>query len=273
VSRRIVELYEALREDERLQKDWEQNQPREDRCLEAPLIVMTPREIATAALIWLKVQFEPGIQNLDKPDPDESLMKWAQVHRKDLCKGGPRLVKVIKNAEASQQEKWAALASLAYYRDRKAQNDLVRCHWSPHGLRALAEATVEEFQAAHLKVTSRNAPLGIIGVAGLLVKPPVPITRPLPKIPGVGEERSDAIGVFGFSQGWPITDRALWQFCTRHRVFTPEEENAKNYGTRNRLFMKHWESLLAAFPSVEPGEIAATLYLWTNEAERYGFQY
>jgi hypothetical protein len=190
VSRRIVELYEALREDERLQKDWEQNQPREDRCIGAPLIVMAPREIATAALIWLKVQFEPGIQNLDKPD------------RKDLCKGGPRHVKVIKNAEASRQEKWATLASPAYCRDRKAQNDLVRCHWSPHGLRALAGTAVEEFQAAQLKVTNRNAPLGIIGVAGLLVKPPVPINRPLPKIPVVGEEEGDAITVRENCRQW-----------------------------------------------------------------------
>lgn len=273
MSEGIVRLYEAMGADERLQKDWEKNQPREDRCLESPLIVMTPREVATAALIWLKVQFEPCTRSLDKPEPDGALLEWAQVHRRDLCKGGPRLVKVIQNLEATQQEKWGAMASLAYYRDRSAQNSLVRCRWSHDGLQALAEASVEQVQAPHLRVTSKNAPMGVIGVAGLLIDPPEPVTRPLPEIPGVGEERSDAIGVFGFSQGWPITDGALWRICTRHGVFTAEEATAEGYARRNKLFRRHWEALLTAFPSVEPGEIAATLYLWTNEADRYGFQY
>ena len=273
MSEGIVRLYEAMGADDRLQKDWERNQPREDRCLESPLIVNTPREVATAALIWLKLQFEPGTQSLDKPEPDGSLLEWAQVHRRDLCKGGPRLLKVIANPAATQQEKWAAITSLAYYRNRSVENGIVRCRWSHDGLKALAKATVEEVQAPHLKVTGKYAFMGVIAVADLLTDPPDPVTRPLPEIPGVGEERSDAIGVFGFAQGWPITDEALWRTCARHGVFTPEEANAEGYARRNKFFRRHWEALLAAFPSVEPGEIAATLYLWTNEAERYGFQY
>jgi len=47
----LVAVYQALRADPRLQKNWEENQPRLDRCLEAPLIARTSREIATAALL------------------------------------------------------------------------------------------------------------------------------------------------------------------------------------------------------------------------------
>jgi len=273
VTEKIVALYQAMGADDRLQKDWQHNQPREDRCLESPLIAMTPREVATAALLWLKLNFEPHTQNVNTAETEGELLEWAYAHRKDLCKGGPRLVKVIENRQATLQEKWAATASLAYYRDRSAQNDLVRCPWSREGLQALASATVEQVQAPHLRVTGKNAPMGVIGVANLLIDPPAPVTRPLPKIPGVGEERSDAIGVFGFSQGWPITDEALWRVCTRHEVFIPEEANARGYTKRNKFFRRHWEALLTAFPALEPSEIAATLYLWTNEVERYGFQY
>ena len=269
----IVKLYNVLRADDRLQKDWEKNQSRNDRCLEAPLIVMTPREVATAALISIKMRFEPGIQNLAPPELDESLLEWAYTNREDLCKGGPRLVKVIQNPDASQEEKSAAVVSLSYYRDRNAENSHIKYPWSQQGLQALAHSIPEEVQSPHLKVTSKNAALGVIGVASMLVNPPNPITRPLPKLPGVGHERSDAIGVFGFSQGWPITDEALWQLCIRHNVFTEEDKNAKGYKKRNKYFMKHWKALLVAFPSADPGDIAANLYLWANEAHRYGHQY
>ena len=37
----IADLYGALRADNRLQQDWESNQPRVDRALESPLIAIT----------------------------------------------------------------------------------------------------------------------------------------------------------------------------------------------------------------------------------------
>lgn len=270
---RIVELYQAMGADGRLQKKWERNQSRSDRCLEAPLIVMTPREITTAALVWIKIHYEPSIECPCKPEYDRTLMEWAEAHRKDLCKGGPRLINVIRNPEASRREKIAAIASLAYYRDRNGENSLVRHLWSQAGLEALARATPEELQAPRLKVTGKHAYLGVIGVARLLLNPPRPITRPLPKIPGVADERSDVIGVFGFSQGWPITDKALWHLCTRHQVFDQEESKIAGYKQRNKAFRRHWNVLVAALPSVASDEISANLYLWANEAYRYEFDY
>jgi hypothetical protein len=60
MSEGIVRLYEAMQAGDRLKKDWERNQPREDWCLESPLIVNALREVATAALVWLNV--EAGVE-------------------------------------------------------------------------------------------------------------------------------------------------------------------------------------------------------------------
>ena len=37
---KITDLYRSLRDDSRLQKNWERNQPRIDRAFESPLIAL-----------------------------------------------------------------------------------------------------------------------------------------------------------------------------------------------------------------------------------------
>ena len=104
----IVALYRRLEADERLERDWEQKQPRTDRCIEAPLIVQTPRELATAAALVVKILHEPGADSIPVPPASAELLQWARDRRHDLCKGGPRLANVIEGSAASPQERAAA---------------------------------------------------------------------------------------------------------------------------------------------------------------------
>jgi hypothetical protein len=59
----ITDLYRAMLADDRLQKFWEQNQPRIDRAFDSPLIARTPREFATAALLIMKLHCLPDPSN------------------------------------------------------------------------------------------------------------------------------------------------------------------------------------------------------------------
>ena len=34
-----------------------------------------------------------------------------------------------------------------------------------------------------------------------------------------------------------------------------------------------WQQLVETYAAIAPDELAATLYLWANEATRYGFRY
>jgi len=269
----IIDLYSSLEADARLQRAWRENQGSRDRCLEAPLIVKTPREVATAALVWLKLKFDPEFKDSQKLIPEEDLLDWAYRNRKDRCIGGPRLVNLCRNPAATEEERQSAIASLLFYRDRFTKNPLVRTDWSDVGLQSLAASAPQDVVAPLLKVTSKYAPMGVIGVAQLLCTPPDVISYPLPKIPGVGEERSDAIGVFGFRQGWPITDENLWQLCAVHGLLNPTQAAATSYKERRKQFQPHWEALTNARPQIDPSELAATLYLWANEAGRYRFRY
>ena len=42
---KIVQFYQALKNDNRLQKNWEKNQSRIDRAFEAPMIARTVRNV------------------------------------------------------------------------------------------------------------------------------------------------------------------------------------------------------------------------------------
>lgn len=269
----VSHLYENLRTDQRLQQDWERHQSRIDRCIEAPLIVQTSREVATAALLWLKLVFEPKAAIINAPATPSNLLEWARAGRHDVCKGGPRLVNLLSTGYPSPEEAHAATASLFFYKDRTAPNGLMSCAWSEHGLKALAHAGVDDVLAKNLRVTGgQRAAGGVIDVAQLLVDPPDVLSRPL-GLRGVGDERGDAIGVFGFRQSWPITDENLWALCESHGVLSPTDITKKSYKARRRVFEPHWRALLEAYLEIPPDELAATLYLWANEAVRYGFRY
>ncbi|MFH1619886.1 MAG: hypothetical protein ABIG11_08275 [bacterium] len=96
----IEKLYKALRDDPRLQKDWERNQPRIDRALEAILIVRTPREVATACLLACKLRFEPAAAACRPPAFDNGLISWARTQKQ----GGARLANIVEEKTPADQE-------------------------------------------------------------------------------------------------------------------------------------------------------------------------
>jgi len=57
----------------------------------------------------------------------------------------------------------------------------------------------------------------------------------------------------------------------RHSLLRADEADIKGYDRRCSAFKPYWEHLIAA-RTESPGEIAATLYLWADEAERFGYE-
>lgn len=269
----IVDLYAALRDEPRLQKNWERNQPRFDRALEAILIVQTPREIATASLLAVKLRFEPTAAGLRAPRPDVELAAWARTQGR----GGARLAEMLEGGTpANEQAMAAAACSLRFYRDRGGANELVRLPWTSEGLARLAAAPPDNVINPALKPTSKYAAAGLPRLAALLGRP-LPLTddglrAQLRAIPGLGPERADAVGCFAYRQPWPIVDEYLWKMLIRHESICTDLAGASGYDRRRVLFEPYWQRLTHAGLG-DPNEIAAALYLWADEAERYGFRY
>ncbi|MFH1619892.1 MAG: hypothetical protein ABIG11_08305 [bacterium] len=270
----IEDLYKALRDDPRLQKNWERNQPRIDRALEAILIVRTPREAATACLLACKLRFEPAAAACRLPALDNELISWARTQKQ----GGARLANIVEGkTPADEEARTAAACALMYYRNRAEGNDLVRLPWTHAGLTRLGAAAPDSVINPALKPTqAARAAEGLPRLAALINSPPAvegdALRARLRDIPGLGPERADAVGCFAFRRSWPIVDEYLWQFLLRHQIIGPEAAKVSGYDCRRKLFEPHWQRLLAAGLG-DPTELAATLYLWADEAQRYGFSY
>lgn len=269
----IVSLYQQMRDDLRLQRDWERNQPRVDRALEAVLIARESREVATAVLLSIKLRCEPGAALL-QPLPDERLLSFARSQGR----GGCRLAKLIEaGVQVDEVTRAAAIHALQYYRDRSDPNPLVRLNWSAEGLRILAGSPVEEIIRPPLQPTwARRKAAGIRELAALLVQPPflteAELRQCLRAIPGLGPERADAAGVFAFRRGWPIVDEYLWRLLGRHGLIPASQRGITRYDHRCQVFEVQWQELVAS-QVASPDKLAATLYLWACEAERFGFSF
>jgi len=270
----ISKLYKALEQDKRLQKNWEQNQPRIDRALEGPLIARTPREVATAALLVMKLNFEEKAKLFLDVSSDSNLIEFARTQGA----GGTRLANIIEGKNyADQIAKSAAIHCLRFYRNRSSENGLVRLHWSQNGLKNLASAnTVQVINPAIKPTWALRKAISVKTLAVILAEPDAgasPFLRQrLRSLPGLGPERADAVGVFAFKQGWPICDEYLWRLMSRHSLVNDYEKSIQGYDKRRAAFESHWQQLLSS-ESTEPCELAATLYLWADEAERFGFTY
>lgn len=269
----IVDLYLALKQDPRLQKNWEANQPRVDRALESPLIARTPREVATAALLVMKIRCEPAAATCPVDPPGGDLIAFARTQGP----GGSRLAKVIEAAK-DDLAVVAASAALMYYRDRSASNPLVKTPWSAEGLKSLAQASPSNLINQLLRPTwAERKAVAASSIAGLILQDThmwsdQQVCNALTAIPGLGPERADAVAVFAFHRAWPIVDEYLWRLLDCHGLLDETETSANRYDCRRSLFEPAWKDLIQSVPE-EPNKIAATLYLWADEASRFGFRY
>jgi len=271
----IVDLYLALKADPRLQKDWEKNQPRIDRALEAPLIVLTPREVATSALLTVKLRFEPAeAKSFIDAQPDDRLISFT----KSQPRVGSRMAKILERETPADPIAYAAAVhTMRFYQNRSDENPLIRLPWSNEALRAVADANPENLINEALKpTTGLRAFECLTQLAALLTTDLREISEQslyskIRSIPGLGPERATAVGVSAFHQPWPIIDNYLWRLLADHRLITEEEARYKG-NRRHRAFESHWQKLLAAGLD-DPNEVAATLYLWADEANKFKYQY
>lgn len=274
----IEALYEAMKKDDRLQRNWERNQPRLDRALESPLIARTPREVATATLLAAKLKFEPCAERFREIGSSSIVMEFARSLDKRVA---TRLLKVLQGTEADHIAKAAVVHSLSFYADRAGDNPLVRLPWSPEALSRLATASPAEVINAALKPTLGVASTGtcVARLCGLFLSDvqassDIELRARLrsKEFPGLGPERADAVGVFAFQRPWPIVDDYLWRLLYAHGVITEQEFSARGYDSRRRVFEPHWRRLMSANHGT-PNAIAATLYLWADEASKSGYRY
>ena len=269
----VVDLYLTLKRDPRLQKNWETNQPRIDRALESPLIARTPREVATAAFLVMKIRCEPATAACEVSPPDHDLIAFGRTQGT----GASRLANVIE-ASPDDLVVAAATATLRYDRDRIAGNPLVKTPWSTDGLKALAKASPSDLIHPLLRPTwSERKAMAASTIADLLLQDTrawndQQLRTALTGITGLGSERADAVAVFAFSRPWPIVDEYLWRLLDSHGLLDERERAARNYESRRTLFEPAWLDLVRSATD-DPNEIAATLYLWADEASRFGFHY
>jgi len=271
----IIDLYLAMKNDSGLQKNWEKNQPRIDRAFESPLIARTPREVATAALLVIKLKYEPAAADFTQVTPDDNLISFAKTQGM----GGKRLANVIEGKTRGDDiAKVAAIHSLRFYQDRSTASHLIRMPWSREALEAIACTKPEELINPALKPTwALRKATSVSQLASFLTtnseKMPDNLLRSkLRSIPGLGPERADAVGVFAFYKPWPIVDQYLWSLLFSHGLIKVEQEKLKGYDQRREAFEPYWKELITAEID-EPNEIAATLYLWADEAARFGYHY
>ncbi len=190
----IVGLYSALKQDTRLQKNWEMNQSRIDRALESPLIARTPREVATAALLVMKIRCEPAVAPCQVAPPDDGLIAFGRTQGP----GGSRLANVIQ-AAPDDLVVAAASATLMYYLDRSASNPLVKKPWSTDGLKTSAQASPSDLIHPLLRPTwSERKAVAVSSIASLVMQDirvwgDQQLHSALRSIPGLGPERTDAV--------------------------------------------------------------------------------
>src|ERR1041385_1579633 len=130
-------VFERLEKIPALQrKDWELNQSGVDRGLEAVLIQRSPREIATYALVQLRLAAMPELRTACRiratsDGTPQHLLDWAETQKPKPS----MLMKVIASAtDATDDRRVAAVSVLKYYRRRDDENPAVKAPWTSAGL-------------------------------------------------------------------------------------------------------------------------------------------
>ena len=116
-SQEFAEVYAALEKIPGLQRrDWELNQSGVDRGMEAVLIQRTTGEVATYALVHLRVSAMPELRAASGPliGPDgetEYLLSWAETQKP---KPSSLLNVVRRTTDGNDGRRLVALAVLKY---------------------------------------------------------------------------------------------------------------------------------------------------------------
>ena len=121
-------------------RDWEHNQSGTDRGIEAVLIQRSPRELATYALIRIRITAMPELREAARTiggvsDAAADLRAWAV----EQGAAARTLANLIPDRPATCGYLLAAaLATLRYYRQREDENPIVRQPWTNEALHRAA---------------------------------------------------------------------------------------------------------------------------------------
>lgn len=276
----IQKLFGALEHFPGLQrKEWELNQSGKDRGMEAALIQRSPREVATYALVRLRLGAMPDLRQRCRRK------QWSKREVRGLTKwgrtqgaGGTMLSKAIEeewDGNCPNDKVMAALTSLQYYHDRTDENPAVKQPWTKGGYVRIASLDT----TALLEYPTRGKFWGekfetVKDLANYLRQKDFSDTedkevlRCLKSIPGVGDQTASMIALFWLGRPVPVLDNYLLHILKDHNLLPslPLTGAGKNDLYRHLFVVAR--KIEASCPEWPASRVLSCLYLWVCEVGR-----
>ncbi len=270
-------LFEALENMPGLQrKDWERNQSGTDRGLESVLIQRTTRELATYALVQLRISVMPELLGIQGPLPDETktdeLLSWARTQGP----GGTMMIKVATTTPDSEDpRRIAALAVLKYYRSRKDDNAVVKHAWTDDGLKRLTELDVTPLLTYPIpggfwrkKFETIQHLAGFILQSDLRELSDDQVLRNLRNIKGVGPQTASMVALFWLARPTPIIDGYLTSLLVKHGLVSGTLDSSFAQDELRHHLILRAQEMATNNPDWPAHRSLSSLYLWACEIGR-----
>lgn len=281
----VPALFAALQRFPGLQrKECEYNQSGADRGMEAVLIQRSTRELATYALVRLRLEAMPELRTTSSdadwtPSEVQGLLCWAQTQGA----GGTMLAKTV--TEEREQPTLncrvlAALATLRFYHRREDQNPIVKVPWSEDGFERLAALDVNGLleypaQGTFWKrkfQTVQRLVAHVRGKDSLRVLDDEAVVQSLRSIPGVGEQTASMVALFWLGRAVPIIDTYLLRLLSDHHLLpTPFPMSSSNHTHLRRHLRQGAFAIEARHPEWPAARVLSCLYLWACEIGRFRY--
>jgi len=271
-------LFEALEKTEGLQrKDWELNQSGPDRGMESVLIQRTRREVATYALIRLRLESIPGLLNRCAEEFSEkeceNLLKWGRSQGG----GGSMMAKKVEDSVTREYAgRIAALASLRYYHKREDKNPAVKVAWTDEGFRTLLKLDVDPLlcyptrgsvwlkKMRTLQSLTRTVTCSDFAAIG-----DKEVVHVLKSIDGVGDQTAAMTALFWLQRPVPVIDSYLLRLLESTNLVAEPVKNSRMKGELHDFLSTAAREIEANRPDWPAWRVLSSLYLWACEVGRF----
>lgn len=278
----VLALFERLRAIPGLQDSrWDLNQGGVDRGLEAVLIQGCTREMATYALVLLRLACMPDLVTRDYAvvaDENElqALLAWAKAQKSGGCTTLAKLLTKEKSLASSRAI--AAAASLRYYRNRRDLNPVVKEPWTEEGLATAAVMRTETLLDPPLTggVWARKF-LALVRLVNYIMETPLAqmtdeeVCSSLQSLPGIGPQTASMVALFWLGRPEPIIDDYLLRVLTGWALL-PSDFNPARRMDRECLrgcLKAGAVELSMSLAGFTPTRILGCLYCWACETARF----
>jgi endonuclease III len=274
----FAQLFTALVRVPGLQRrDWERNQSGVDRGIEAVLIQRSPRELATYALVRLRLACMPHLEGLLRESScsavdADGLSSWA------IEQGGA--AKTLARTASDEGKPMgdyrcaAACAVLRYYRHREEPNALVQAPWTDGGFTNLTTLDVRALDEAPIRGAFWQAKLAKVQQIVRHVRrsawdelPDDAVMRSLRSV--AGEQTAAMVALFWLGRPVPIIDTYLERLLRQHGLLPHAFQ--LNANAKVQLAMqitRGTEAYAQHHEDWTPARILSCLYLWACEIGR-----